>query len=595
MDSGKKRTISGEVRTFQDQWTEEFFFVANNDKALCLFCNQNISAFKRYNLKRHYDSHVELHKLKGDSRREKIFQLKSALKEKQNTQETVSKESALIVKASYTVSNLIAKKMKPFTEGEFVKECLEQVAEILCPEKKTLFAQISLSRQSTTRRIREISQSVEEKLVALCSSFVFFSIALDESTDASDTAQVAFFIRGVNNEFQITEELASLVSLKDSTKSVDLFEAFKETLNRMNLSFQNLSGVITDGAPAMIGVVNGLAKMINDSAKQCGNFKMKQYHCIIHQENLCGGSLKMENVTEIVIKTINFIKSRALNHRQFQNFLREIDSDFSDVLYFTKVRWLSQGKMLRRFYNLRNEIKNFMTSKGKLIEELEDKDWLSDLAFMVDLTGHLNELNIRLQGKDQFVHQIFQHVVAFETKLKLWQLQLKNKNFTHFTTLNEHGGSNINKYADLIGLLIKNFESKFQDFKESEIDYKIFATPFSVDINILPENLQLECIDLQADLQLKEKFFNIPLLTFYKFHLPEEKFPELHKHALFITSLFGSTYVCEQFFSRMKLTKNKLRTRIDDENLESTLRIACTSIEPDIEKLVQGKQHQQSH
>ena len=158
----------------------------------------------------------------------------------------------------------------------------------------------------------------------------------------------------------------------------------------------------------------------------------------------------------------------------------------------------------------------------------------------------------------------------------------------NFTSLNEHGGSNINKYVDLIGLLIKNFESKFQDFKESEIDFKIFATPFSMDINILPEKLQLECIDLQADLQLKEKFFNLPLLTFYKFHLPKEKFPELYKHALFITSLFGSTYVCEQFFSRMKLTKSKLQTRIDDENLESTVRIACTSMEPDIEKLVQG-------
>ena len=31
----------------------------------------------------------------------------------------------------------------------------------------------------------------------------------------------------------------------------------------------------------------------------------------------------------------------------------------------------------------------------------------------------------------------------------------------------------------------------------------MFMTPFSVDINILPANLQMECIELELDVQFK--------------------------------------------------------------------------------------------
>ena len=42
-----------------------------------------------------------------------------------------------------------------------------------------------------------------------------------DSTDATDTAQLAIFIRGVDDEYDVTEEMAALVTLKDTTKSRD--------------------------------------------------------------------------------------------------------------------------------------------------------------------------------------------------------------------------------------------------------------------------------------------------------------------------------------------------------------------------------------
>ena len=300
----------------------------------------------------------------------------------------------------------------------------------------------------------------------------------------------------------------------------------------------------------------------------------------------------METVTKVVITTINFIRSRGLNHREFQQFLKDMDSDYGDVTYFTEVRWLSQGKMLMRFYELQNEIKTFMNLKGKPVEELDDDLWLADLAFLVDITSHLNELNKRLQGKGQLIHEMFFNIKAFQAKLNLWQSQLKENNCTHFKFLSKHPAAAPSKYVPFIENLITAFDKRFEDFKENELLYTVFATPFSIDVKLLPENLQLECIDLQADWQLKDKFYNMPLVQFYK-TLSKEKYPELRDHALFMVSLFGSTYACEQFFSKMNITKNELRTKITDESLENTLRISCTSIEPDLEKLAQKKKQPQ--
>ncbi|KAG8234409.1 hypothetical protein J437_LFUL012794 [Ladona fulva] len=126
-----------------------------------------------------------------------------------------------------------------------------------------------------------------EKLVKLaveffvrCATFNFYSIALDESTDATDTAQLAIFIRGIDKEFNITEELASLVPLKDTTRSVDLYEAVKATLARFSLTIDKMSGIVTDGAPAMVGKKEGLTKLIEDNAEKMDNLRFMKYHCI---------------------------------------------------------------------------------------------------------------------------------------------------------------------------------------------------------------------------------------------------------------------------------------------------------------------------
>ncbi len=60
------------------------------------------------------------------------------------------------------MNELIAKAGKPFTEGQFMKECMLKVADILCPEKKNLFN--NLSANTVAERITELSSDIYYQL-----------------------------------------------------------------------------------------------------------------------------------------------------------------------------------------------------------------------------------------------------------------------------------------------------------------------------------------------------------------------------------------------------------------------------------------------
>ena len=84
-----------------------------------------------------------------------------------------------------------------------------------------------------------------------------------------------------------------------------------------------------------------------------------------------------------VVKVVNFIRSRGLNHREFKAYLDEVGSEYEDVVYFSKVRWLSRATTLKRFQLLLPEIKQFMEKKKKNVEFIENEEWLNDFSFLI--------------------------------------------------------------------------------------------------------------------------------------------------------------------------------------------------------------------
>ena len=57
------------------------------------------------------------------------------------------------MKASFIIAEEIARACKPFPEGEFIKSCIEKVCNVVCPDKRQAFADISLSRNTVASRV----------------------------------------------------------------------------------------------------------------------------------------------------------------------------------------------------------------------------------------------------------------------------------------------------------------------------------------------------------------------------------------------------------------------------------------------------------
>ena len=140
----------------------------------------------------------------------------------------------------------------------------------------------------------------------------------------------------------------------------------KNALRKMELPWQKMVSVTTDGCPSLTGKNVGLLKRLSDRVAEVNCTRELIFlHCIIHQEVLCKKVLDMKHVVDPVVKIVNFIRARGLNHRQFITLLKDCDSDHNGVPYHTAVRCLSVGKVLRRVWNLKKEILLFLEIKGK--------------------------------------------------------------------------------------------------------------------------------------------------------------------------------------------------------------------------------------
>lgn len=283
-------------------------------------------------------------------------------------------ENESAVQASYVLAEMIAKHSKPFVEGEFLKDCLVKAAEIDCPGSVKAFQSISLSRNTVAERVTELAGNISDQIKTKSDTFTAFSIACDESTDVCGLAQLAVFLRAVDNEINVYEELLELVPLHDTTTGEDIFNAVYKLLQKYNLDMSKLSSVATDGAPSMTGVNNGFIKLLQTKIRETCNDKpdFHHIHCIIHQEVLCSKVIKLESVLKAVKKMINFIRSHGLNQRQF-SALRDLESEYTGLPYYTEVRWLSCSTVLDRFWKLKEEeILLFMEMKRQDVHLLSD-------------------------------------------------------------------------------------------------------------------------------------------------------------------------------------------------------------------------------
>lgn len=604
----KIRAIQDEHRKFQEKWTDEFVFVLHGSNPLCLICKQTRSGFKRSNLERHFQTtHPKFNGTYppgSELRKRKIEQLTASLCGQQNLIHRTTSTAERLTEASFEIAWILARAKKPFSDSEIVKDCFLATAEILFTDfdnKDAIVKQIKglqLSDSTIMRRIEDIGKDVSDQLTADLSAAPCFSIAVDESTDVTDVAQLCVWVR-FPKENSFREEMLCLLPLLGQTRGEDILNALLAFFDERKLSWSSLVSVCTDGAPSMRGKEKGLVGLMK-KREEMPNFI--SFHCIIHQESLVSKlrNNEFQNVMQRVVRVVNFIVSRALNHRQFRQLIEDYDTEYGDLLMHSEVRWLSRGKVLERFLSLLPEIRTFLDSKGKHEPELEEPHWIIQLALLTDITSHLNALNLQLQGRDKLPSNMLNAIRAFQNKITV--LYIPDREFIHFPklravttnepSLQQHFSHR--RFVDVLEELRGEFESRFSDVNEHKGIFNFIENPFHVDVSSLtptitqlcPSNraaLESEIVELQTN-DILEGELRAGVGHFWSL-VSEADFPTLKPLVQKVMSFFVSTYTCESTFSTMNTIKRKQRNRLINAHLECLTRIATTNYKYNMKKV----------
>ena len=189
------------------------------------------------------------------------------------------------VNLRFKISEAIAKNCRPFSGSKFIKDCMGMFVDQMCPEKNNSLENTSRSCPTIKRTIDDLSKDIENELEMKISQCEFYSMALDESTDITDTAQLSIFVRGVINNFEVIEELLEMCSMEGTTTGQHIADKFKNILERFKIDPKKHC-IITDRAAPMNGNIKGFTKLFMD---ELGVKKsdLVVNHCIIHQKNLC--------------------------------------------------------------------------------------------------------------------------------------------------------------------------------------------------------------------------------------------------------------------------------------------------------------------
>ncbi len=176
-----------------------------------------------------------------------------------------------------------------------------------------------------------------------------------------------------------------------------------------------------------------------------------------------------------------------------------------------------------------------------------------------------NDLNLQLQGKGKLMCDIYSHIKTFGVKLALLVGQEQKQDFTHLPVTQslsaEKPVAPFPAGKSVLEMLKAEFDVRFRELHVHAKEIRLFQNPFAADIDEALPCYQFELTELQNCDVLKDAFKPNGLLEFYA-ALPNETYPNIKRHAMKMSTLFGSTYICEQTFSFMKLMKTQKRSRL---------------------------------
>ena len=92
---------------------------------------------------------------------------------------------------------------------------------LICSSEIKNCESVSLSRTAVQQRYEYIAENITEQLCYTAMEFSGYSLAIDESTDFTNMAQLLVIVRGIDDNFDASEELAGMQSMQGRTTRKD--------------------------------------------------------------------------------------------------------------------------------------------------------------------------------------------------------------------------------------------------------------------------------------------------------------------------------------------------------------------------------------
>ena len=376
--------------------------------------------------------------------------------------------------------------------------------------------------------------------------------------------------------------------------SFDVFNILNDFFSQSQLSGERCVGICTNSAASMTDQHLGAIARIREKVPN-----IIQMHCMIHREVFVVKHLaqSLSGVLSSCMKIVNTIKACPLHSQMFSKLCDELSLKHSILLLHAEVHWLSQGKIVKSVFELREELSIFLQEHNTDLASLvADEIWLGKLAYLADIFDLLNQLNLSLQGRNANILLSQNKITAFIKKFNLWKARINDDVMDMLPVLcdNIANKSLVDKeliYSDIeqhLKLLSEHFRKYF--LKETYDNFDWILNSFVVAKTDLSGHEEEELAELLSDRTLMISFNQKALASFWLSVLDE--YPLLLQKATKISLPFVTTCMCETAFSTLTSMKTKYRSRLV---AEFDLWVCLSQIALKIDKLCSKKQPHPLH
>ncbi|XP_064116945.1 zinc finger BED domain-containing protein 5-like [Macrobrachium nipponense] len=497
------------------------------------------------------------------------------------------------LRASYNISLIIAKSGQPYSTAEeiIVPSIKEVIDNLMNKDSSSVLKCLSLSSNAVRQCIDEMAADVEKSLISELQSSRF-SIQLDQSTFRDENILMVYVRYFSQLQKTIIDEFLFAKHIVADVKVETIFRCLEEHLQKHNIPLKNITVVSTDGTLPMSSHHRGLTTLLKERIPD-----VRTIHLMLHRQHLVAKELSEElhDALRVCISAINKIKDNPFNSGLISMLYERNDETMNYLLLHTDTRWLSRGNILQRLVELYEMTVNFLTSTDPDLSHQLQK-CKNHLYYLADLFSHLNDVQMRLQGRDVTIIQARTILLGFQIKLGLFKSSLARRNFQYCPNLQEleTGGETLSDddltiYMTHLEKLYEDFNSRFEDLEKIEIPDWIVA-PFDIlNGNPFDYDLQEEVIHMFVDLEAKSLFKNNSTGLFWTNVNIINKYPKLSGKVLPFLLSFPSSYITEAGFIHLSTLMTRERNEV---NLEKCgeLRLKLTSLTTNINTIL--KHHQ---